>query len=58
MIKKLIKEYMEGGFAVQTVEVAFLSIPIFKYKKITTNNEVIQLLTSTKKLNKIKGFSK
>lgn len=58
MIKVLIKEYREGDLAVITTEVTFFSIPIFKYKKITTNNKLVQLLTVIKKSNGIKGFNK
>lgn len=58
MIKVLIKEYREGDLAVKTTEVTFLYIPIFRYKKTTTNNKAVQLLTVVKEPNKIKGFNK
>lgn len=38
MIKVLTSEYREGDQAVRTTVVTFLCIPIFKYKKSTTNN--------------------
>lgn len=56
MIKVLTNEYREGDYAVQTTVVTFLCIPIFKYKKSTTNNNAVKLLTVTEQPNKIKGF--
>lgn len=56
MIKVLTNEYREGDYAVQTTVVTFLCIPIFKYKKSTTNNNAVRLLTVTEQPDKIKGF--
>lgn len=56
MIKVLTKEYREGDLAVKTTEVTFLCIPLFKYKKSTTNNKVVALLTTMQQPTKIKGF--
>lgn len=58
MIKKLIKEYREGNFAILTEEVTFFNIPIFKCKKISTNNTVVRALTPIQQNKgiKIKGF--
>lgn len=57
MIKVLTKEYREGDQAVKTTEVTFLHIILFKYKKSTTNNKAVELLTSIQQSNKvIKGF--
>lgn len=56
MIKVLTKEYREGDLAVKTTEVTFLCIPLFKYKKSTTNNKAVELLTIVKQPTKIKGF--
>lgn len=58
MIKKLIKEYREGNFAILTEEVTFFNIPIFKCKKISTNNTVVRVLTPIQQNKgiKIKGF--
>lgn len=36
MIKMLTNEYREGGSAVKVIVVTFLSIPIFKYRAVTT----------------------
>lgn len=56
MIKVLTKEYREGDLAVKTTEVTFLCIPLFKYKKSTTNNKTVALLTTMQQPTKIKGF--
>ena len=56
MIKMLTKEYREGDLAVKTTEVTFLCIPIFKYRKSTTNNQAVKLLTSISQPTKVKGF--
>lgn len=56
MIKMLTKEYREGGLAVKTTEVTFLCIPIFKYRKSTTNNQAVALLTTMEQPKKVKGF--
>lgn len=56
MIKKLIKEYREGNFAILTEEVTFFNIPIFKCKKISTNNTAVKALTPIQCTKEIKGF--
>lgn len=56
MIKMLTKEYREGDLAVKTTEVTFLCIPIFRYRKSTTNNQAVKLLTSISQPTKVKGF--
>ncbi len=56
MIKVKTKEYREGDLAVKTTEVTFLCIPIFRYKKSTTNNKIVIMLTAATQSNKIKGF--
>ena len=55
MIKILTKEYREGDQAVRTTVVTFLCIPIFKYKKLTTNNQAVALLTVNQP-REVKGF--
>lgn len=57
MIKVLTKEYREGDLAMKTTEVTFLCIPMFRYKKLTTNNQAVKLLTPASKPEKIKGFA-
>lgn len=56
MIKVLTKEYREGDQAVKTTVVTFLCIPIFKYKKSTTNNKAVALLTTVNQPKKVTGF--
>lgn len=56
MIKILTKECREGDLAVKTTEVTFLCIPIFKYKKTTTNNKAVALLTTVEQPKKVSGF--
>lgn len=56
MIKKITQEYREGNLAVRTTIISFLCIPIFKFRKTTTNNSIVSQLTVIKELNKIKGF--
>jgi hypothetical protein len=56
MIKILTKESREGDLAVKTTEVTFLCIPIFKYKKTTTNNKAVALLTVVNQPTKVTGF--
>lgn len=56
MIKVLTKEYREGDQAVKTTVVTFLCIPLFKYKKSTTNNKAVTLLTVTNQPKEVKGF--
>lgn len=57
MIKMLTKEYREGDQAVKTTVVTFLCIPIFKYKKSSTNNQIVRMLTVVDEPNKkISGF--
>lgn len=56
MIKVSTKECREGDLAVKTTEVTFLYIPIFKYRKSTTNNRVVAAMTIAQQPSKIKGF--
>lgn len=56
MIKVLTKEYREGDQAVKTTVVTFLCIPLLKYKKSTTNNKAVALLTVTNQPKEVKGF--
>lgn len=56
MIKMLTKEYREGDLAVRTTEVTFLCIPIFRFKKTSTNNKAVAMLTTVTQPTKITGF--
>jgi hypothetical protein len=56
MIKVLTKEFREGDIAVKTTYITFLGISVFRYRKETTNNKAVALLTVLKKTT-IKGFT-
>lgn len=56
MIKVSIKEYREGDHAVRATVATFLGITVFKYNKVTTNNNAVKLLTVASQSKKIKGF--
>ena len=55
MIETVKKEYSKGDNAVRTTSITFYGIPIFRSKEITTNNDIVELLTVQKKTT-IKGF--
>lgn len=55
MVKTEIKEYVENDLVVRTITVSFLYIPIFRYKKTSTNKGVISQFTPIKKIKQI-GF--
>ena len=57
MLETVKKEYREGDNAVRTTSITFFGIPIFRSKEITTNNDIVELLTVQKKTT-IKGFKK
>ena len=48
MIKVITDEYREGDNAVKTTSITFFGMPIFMYKKLTTNNKAVALLTVQK----------
>lgn len=58
MIKMVTQEYKEGDLAIRTIVVTFLCIPIFKFKKTSTNNVVVGQFTpiKEKEIVKVKGF--
>lgn len=55
MIETVTKEYRKGDNAVRTTSITFFGIPVFRSKEITTNNNLVELLTVQKKTT-IKGF--
>lgn len=55
MIETVKKEYRKGDNAVRTTSITFFGIPIFRSKEITTNNDIVELLTVQKRTT-IKGF--
>lgn len=57
MIRQEVKEYSEDGLAVRTLQIKFLGMPIFKYKKTSTNKMAVAQLTPSTKPIKVKGFS-
>lgn len=57
MIKQLVQEYREGDTVVRTIIVTFFRIPVFKYKKTSTNIVVVRQFTPITKTLKIKGFN-
>lgn len=56
MIKVLTEEYREGDLAIRTMKVTLFHIPIFRYRKTSTNNLAVRQLTVVKKSSNIKGF--
>ncbi len=56
MIGVITQEYREGNLAVRTTVITFLCIPIFKFKKTSTNHVAVGQLTVIKEPAKIKGF--
>ena len=56
MVKIFTKVCREGDLAVKTTEVTFLCIPILRYKKTTTNNKAVAILTTVAQPTKITGF--
>lgn len=56
MISIVTQEYREGDLAVRTTVVTFLCIPIFKFRKTSTNNWLVSQLTTIKEVTKVKGF--
>ena len=57
MIKMVTQEYQEGNLAVRTTVVTFLFIPIFKFKKTSTNQMAVRQLTPMKERVQLKGFN-
>lgn len=56
MVGMVTQEYREGNLAVRTIVVAFLCIPIFKFRKTSTNNVAVKQLTPIQEVTKVKGF--
>lgn len=56
MIEVTIIEKAEGTLGVKTTRITFLGVPIFRYKKTTTNNVVVKQLTPAPQPKKIVGF--
>lgn len=56
MIRMVTQEYKEGDSVVRTIVVTFLCIPIFKFKKTSTNTIVVKQFMAIKERTKINGF--
>lgn len=56
MVKQETKEYSEDGLAVRTIQVTIFGVPIYKFKKTSTNQAAVAQLSSAKKSVKVKGF--
>lgn len=56
MIRMVTQEYQEGNLAVRTTVVTFLFIPIFKFKKTSTNQMAVGQLAPIRRIQ-LKGFS-
>lgn len=57
MIRMITNEYRDGNLAVRNIVITFLCIPIFKYKKTSTNSIAVQQLTGIKERTEIKGLN-
>lgn len=57
MIKMVTQEYQRGNLAVRTTVVTFFCIPIFKFKKTTTNQMAVRQLAPIKEKVQFKGFN-
>lgn len=57
MIRMVTQEYQEGNLAVRTTVVTFLFIPIFKFKKTSTNQMAVMQLAPIKEKIQLKGFN-
>lgn len=57
MIRMVTQEYQEGNLAVRTTVVTFLFIPIFKFRKTSTNQMAVRQLAPVKERVTLKGFN-
>lgn len=57
MIKQETKEYSEDGLAVRTMQITLFDVPIYRFKKTSTNKAAVAQLTTVSKPAKVKGFS-
>ena len=56
IIEIVTQEYREENLAVRTTIVTLLCIPIFKFRKTSTNNVAVKQLTAIKESIEVKGF--
>ena len=57
MINTRIKEYREGDLVTRTITVTLFYIPIFSYKKTSTNRVAVNQFNKPEERIKIKGFN-
>ena len=57
MISIKIKEYGEDGIVTRTITVTLFCVPIFSYKKTSTNRVVVNQFNKPKERVRIKGFN-
>lgn len=57
MIKQETKEYSEDGLAVRIIQITLFGVPIYRFKKTSTNEAAVAQLTTAPKPTKVKGFS-
>ena len=55
MINIKIKEYGEEDIVTRTITVTLFCIPIFSYKKTSTNRVVVNQFNKPKEIDRIKG---
>lgn len=56
MIRMITQEYRKDDAVIKTIVITFLYIPIFKFKKISTNTIVVRQFMTIKEPTKINGF--
>lgn len=56
MIKMLTQEYREGNLAVRTIVITFFGIPVFRFRKTSTNNIAVRQLSELKETFKVNGY--
>lgn len=57
MIKQETKEYSEDGLAVRTIRITLFGVPIYRFKKTSTNNKAVAMLAKASQSKKVIGFS-
>lgn len=57
MIRQTTKEFTVNGLAVRTIEITFFGVPIYSFKKTSTNQAAVAQLQQAAETTKVKGFS-
>lgn len=50
------EEYIEEGKAVKRRKIKLFGLPLYKFKCISSNSQVIRMLSTNNKCIKVKGF--